>query len=179
MRVAIEMRLGAVFRYAAWEWLMPLTLSLIFGAPILGALALICLETPRIGLDAFPIASVIFFVALVLLSAPIALFARLCSRRRLEVWISSAGLWKRYPNRDIFFAWSKFVWILERGGDTWLVSFSDGCFIPRESFNSREESREFVRIVREIKRTRGSVWRDKWNGRVFGLQDDDDFNNPR
>ena len=109
------------------------------------------------------------FVAIFFIGLPIGLVVRLCSKRHFELWISDAGLFKRYPNRDIFFPWRKFTWLIKRNGDLWLVSFTDGCFIPREAFTSPEEAQEFTAIIRELKRTRGTVWRDKWNGRVFGI----------
>ena len=64
---------------------------------------------------------------------------------------------------------SKFVWILELNGDLWLASFTDGCFIPRESFASREQARTFARFVRQLHQTEGAAW-----PLTFGLQEEDD-----
>ena len=63
----------------------------------------------------------------------------------------------------------------ESNGDIFLSSFADGCFIPRETFKSREEALEFLSIARELKS--GAAWREQWSGRVFGVHSDD--NNPQ
>lgn len=168
-RITVALRWLAVFRYGITEWLMPINLVVFIGGALLIAVALLVLTLHSYGLIAIPIVFVSSFVFLFVLSAPIALFIRLCSKRRFEIWFSEAGVFKRFVGRDVFFPWRKFVWVIERKGDVWLVSFADGCFIPRESFSSREEAHEFATTVRELKHTLGSGWNDDWSGRVFGI----------
>jgi hypothetical protein len=173
IRVRVELHFWAIVRYTLSEWFTPFTIGFPAVSALVMSLLIFPLEVRRFGLAALPLLFVLSYAGIVLFATPIALLLRLCSKRRFEIWFSQAGLWKRYPKRDIFFPWRKFFWILERGDDVWLATFFDGCFIPRESFASNEERREFVAILREIKRTHGSVWRDKWNGRVFGLHSDE------
>ncbi len=178
VRLAIKFRLAAICRHVFFENLTPLSLGCLVGVPLVTTFLAFSIQVHWLALP------LVFFgtFAAMLLIAFVTTFPILCSRGRFEIWISSAGLFKRYRYQDIFFSWNQFVWILERNNDLWLASFSKGCFIPREAFQSDEERREFMVIIRELERTHGSVWRDKWNGRVFGLQraaDDGARNNPR
>ncbi|BCM91691.1 hypothetical protein IAD21_03566 [Abditibacteriota bacterium] len=170
IRVIVALQFAAVCRYAMLEWFTPLVTGLLLGCPFLMSLVVFPTEVRRSGIVAWLLVFLLLFVVLVVLSAPLPLFIRLCSRRRFDIQISAAGLGKRYSRRNIFFPWSKFFWIIERGGDIWLASLMDGCFIPRECFASPEESHEFATIVRELKRTQGAAWHPEWNGRVFGVQ---------
>ena len=167
-RVTIRFNTFSLLRYSLSEWLCPFSIGAALLFPLIAALLLLPVLFGRLGFIAFLLVFVSALLFLIAFSAPIAFLIRLCCRRRFEIWISDAGLFKRYPNRTIFFPWSKFRWLIERGGDLWLASFMDGCFIPREAFTSRAEAAEFATIIRELKRTRGTVWRDKWNGRIFG-----------
>ncbi len=173
LRVRVELGFASSVRYTFCEWFTPFNIGSPVAFALVASLLIFPIEVRRCGWAALPLMFALVCVASVLFATPIALFCRLCSKRRFEIWIAPDGLWKRYPKRDIFFPWRKFFWILERGDDVWLATFIDGCFIPRESFSSDEERREFLAIVREIKRTHGSVWRDQWSGRTFGLQPDE------
>lgn len=167
-RIAVHLRFVSACRYWIFEFLMPFNLWSLMVGPLVLSLLVFATEYRRFSWLALPLLFILILVGLILIAAPIALFIRLCSKRHFEVWIADTGLFKRYPNRDIFFPWDKFIWLIQGNGNLWLASFMDGCFIPREAFASPEEAHEFATIIRELKRTRGSVWRDKWNGRIFG-----------
>lgn len=177
IRLAIKPRLAAICRHVFFENLTPLFLGCLVGVLLATTVLAFSIQVHWLALP------LVFFgtFAAMLLIAFVTTSPILHSRSCFEIWISSAGLFKRYRCQDIFFSWNQFVWILERNNDLWLASFSKGCFIPREAFQSDEERREFMVIIRELERTHGSVWRDKWNGRVFGVQSDLDGarNNPR
>lgn len=75
-----------------------------------------------------------------------------------------------------FALWNDVTHIVERNGDVFIIAPPLYRNIAREDFASREEAREFVAIARQLKG--GGAWREQWNGRVFGLQDDE-RNTPR
>ena len=167
--IPVHLQPASHCRYVKFQFTIPITLAMLVIGPLVGSLLVFPIEVRRLGLLALPLVALLIFAAILLLALPPSLLLQLCSKRRFEVWISKNGLTKHYPKRDIYFRWSKFVWMLEIRGDVWLASATDGCFIPRESFQSREEAREFLSIARELKG--GGAWRDEWNRRVFGFQD--------
>ncbi len=155
IRIRGELRLAAVCRYALIEWLTPA----MAGLGVLLLLMTLCI---------IPLPIMIIVLEMALLST----LTRLCSRRRFDVEISAAGITKRYPNRNIFYPWRKFIWVVEPNGDLWLASPMAGCFIPREAFASREESHELALFLRELKHSDGAAWHEEWNGRLFGAQNE-------
>ncbi|RYX80847.1 hypothetical protein EON83_26785 [bacterium] len=180
IRVAINFSLKALCRYIILESLTPLGFILVVAFPLLVSLA----TTPTLArmtflatgaltgilefLVAFATVFLIIDAAIFGAGLPLGLLIRICSKRRFQIHISEAGVSKYYPSRSIFFPWKKVIWVIERNGDLWLSSFLDGCFIPRESFASREQSHELANIIRELKTSRGATWRPEWNGRTFG-----------
>jgi hypothetical protein len=65
--------------------------------------------------------------------------------------------------------WKRVWFVFDWNGDVSLVTFAGGSLMPREAFASRPEAREFVKIARELHKTRGASWRAEWNGKTFGV----------
>lgn len=175
--VRVDLKPGALWRYLAFEWLAPVSLGLYVGAPLMMALSAFP-DFSRRGFPSFFLVFLLFFLPIFLISAFFCFIVRLCSQRRYVMRLSSDGVVKAFARREVHFSWRKLLRVVEVRGNVWFGSLTDGCFIPREAFSSREEAREFVAIAREMRSD--GVWRDQWNGRVFGVQPlDGERNNPR
>lgn len=174
--IEVNLRPAALVRYSVFEMLMPLSAGMSAGAAFLFTIVDFLLF-PGIyryfGWPCIPLVFALHLAVFPLLIVPFALCARLCSQRCFLMRVCATGVVKSLARRDIHFSWHKINRVTELRGDIWLGSLTDGCFILRDSFASRDEACEFVEIIRELKRTRGSVWRDKWTGRIFGVQSDE------
>lgn len=165
MRIDVTLGFVARCRYALIEWF----------TPTMAAIVVLFLLVMAFG--AIPDELLSGLTIVLPVTAFSSILTRLFSRRRFTIQISASGLRKHAPsyntfygpNRNAFFHWSQFIWVIECGGDLWLASLANGCFIPREAFASRAESHELARILRELKRSKGSSWQNEWNGRIFGL----------
>lgn len=164
-RVEVSLQSGAIARYALFELLMPVSIGMPVGAAFL--FSLVASEIWR-GSISLALLFVLHLAVLLLLGAPAIMLVRWCSQRRYTIRLASNRLTKTLGRRDVHFPWRKILRVVEFRGNVWFGSVIDGCFIPREAFDSREEAREFAAMARELKQTRGAAWRDKWNGRVFG-----------
>ena len=170
--VSVRLSLESAFRYAYTEITSPASFLVVSMVTVMLVSILLPARPFSLLFSPLPFSALILFV-LCFLTSTTSTLGRLVVSPRFEVEISSDGICKHYPKRDIVFSWSKFVWILELNGDLWLASFADGCFIPRESFATREQGRTFARFARQLHQTEGAAW-----SQTFGAQDDD-LNNPR
>lgn len=91
------------------------------------------------------------------------------SARSYIVQLRPDGVYRRRTYNNELLRWSQFLWIVDLGGNIWMATFFSGCFISRDSFASREQAREFARIVRELRRTKGEAW-DAIFGEVSSLE---------
>lgn len=164
---SLNTRLKVCLRATTKELLaIPLVLPFQLVILALAAAMALLLHQPKVAL---------FFALLLPLLSYVLVPLVLSARGRVSAVLDDKGVHERFRGQliPLSISWKRVLWVFDWGGDVCVVTIGGGCFIPREAFASREESHEFVQIARELKQSDGAAWRDKWNGRVFGLHSDE------
>lgn len=103
-----------------------------------------------------------------LISLPPAFLSYLLQKKDRKLVLTPYGLAKHYKARVIETRWSSVLWIVSWNSDVLLCTFATQTFVPRGAFGSVQEAQEFIQIARQLHKSRGTAWREEWNGRIFG-----------
>lgn len=106
--------------------------------------------------------------ALVYISNVVGYSLSFAKRNKTLILTTHSVIW-RAKKKDISITWSRVMGVFFWSNDVLIVTFAGSTFIPRETFSSTKEAREFAQIARELSKSNGKSWRDEWNGKTFGI----------